>query len=648
MKTYVRLWLGGLLVLLAGLLQAQALGQVPDRVGRIAYLSGDVQFYAESARAWEPAQLNAPVSSHNSLFAGAGSRAEIRFGTTALALDSQTQLNIHQLDDDGFKASVGQGSLSLRVPRFDVGEVYELSAPGARYQLLQAGRFRIDAGEGGSSVTVFAGAVRALLASGTVLVEAGKTLTTSGGGYLLLPARSSALDAWTQERERAYRSGQATRYVSPYMTGYEDLDANGRWAQDPDYGVVWYPSTYISAGWAPYRDGRWVYRPPWGWTWVDAAPWGFAPFHYGRWVRIGASWAWAPGGYVARPSYAPALVVFIGGGSNGGIGGIGSIGGLPSVGWYPLPPWEHYRPAYAHSPSTLRNLNNFTLASPPPRAWTQVGAARVLENQRYGATLVPQRDFVASRPVARSTLSVPLGALPTLAPLPVPPAPQAFPPAPRAFPAPGETGSLSRERAPISGALPRDGASGGRRDAAPAPAEAPRLVAPARPAPPTFGGEREIHRERPMPVAPEGLPGREATGAPRGFAAPLPRPPVPAAMPRNEPMATPRLDSPTPRLSTPPVASPGERPLPVVPLPERRFGSGEAIPVPLPRLAEPPRQRYELQGRPEPGRDAGREPSAQPHPRFGSGDSGGSGSDSGSQGNFRGGDGGRRFGGPER
>lgn len=642
MKTWLRWWLGGLLVLLVGVVHAQ----VPDRVGRIAYVSGDVQFYADTTRAWEPAQLNAPVSGHNSLFVGAGSRAEIRFGATALALDSQTQLNIHQLDDDAFKASVGQGSISLRVPRLEAGEVYELSAPGARYQLLQAGRFRVDTVEDGSSVTVFAGAMRALLANGPVLVEAGKTLTTrGGGGYLIMPARSSALDAWAQER--ASRNGQATRYVSPYMTGYEDLDANGRWAQDPDYGVVWYPTTYVSAGWAPYRDGRWVYRPPWGWTWIDAAPWGFAPFHYGRWVRIGASWAWCPGGYVSHPSYAPALVVFIGAGS--GIAGIGSIGGIPSVGWYPLPPWERYRPAYAHSPASLRNLNNFTLASPPPRAWSQVGTARVLENQRYGATLVPQGDFVASRPVARSTLAVPLGALPTLAPLPVPPAPLHSAP-------------------PAAGApQPRDGSGGGRHDRTPTQFDAPRSVSPVQPAPPTFGGEREIRRERPLPPPPERFPERESAGAGRGFAAPLPRPPVPVPAPRGEPMVTPRLDSPTPRLSTPPAVSPAERPLPTVPLPERRFGSGEAIPVPSPRLAEPPRPHYEFQGRPEAGResgrdsgrdsgresgrDAGREPSVQPRPRFGSGDSSGPGSgsgDLGGPGNFRGGDGSRRFGGPDR
>ena len=67
---------------------------------------------------------------------------------------------------------------------------------------------------------------------------------------------------------------------------------------------------------------------PWGWTWVDYAPWGFAPFHYGRWVYIGGSWCWAPGHRVARPVYSPAMVAWIGGTGYG-------KGPWPYLGWVP-------------------------------------------------------------------------------------------------------------------------------------------------------------------------------------------------------------------------------------------------------------------------------------------------------------------------
>ena len=80
------------------------------------------------------------------------------------------------------------------------------------------------------------------------------------------------------------------------------------------FGALWIPRS-VATGWVPYRLGHWVWVHPWGWTWVDHAPWGFAPFHYGRWVFVRARWCWVPGPRRIRAVYAPALVVFVGGGS---------------------------------------------------------------------------------------------------------------------------------------------------------------------------------------------------------------------------------------------------------------------------------------------------------------------------------------------
>ena len=52
----------------------------------------------------------------------------------------------------------------------------------------------------------------------------------------------------------------------------------------PNTAPMWMPNG-VAADWAPYRYGHWVWISPWGWTWVDDASWGFAPFHYGRWVQ---------------------------------------------------------------------------------------------------------------------------------------------------------------------------------------------------------------------------------------------------------------------------------------------------------------------------------------------------------------------------
>jgi hypothetical protein len=127
------------------------------------------------------------------------------------------------------------------------------------------------------------------------------------------------------------------------MTGAEELDRYGRWSQDPEYGPLWFPQD-VGPGWAPYTMGRWLWVEPWGWTWVDAAPWGFAPFHYGRWVQRGSRWGWAPGRYEHRPVYAPALVGWVGGPPphRPGVDINISIGRGGPRNWYPLGPRDHH------------------------------------------------------------------------------------------------------------------------------------------------------------------------------------------------------------------------------------------------------------------------------------------------------------------
>ena len=137
----------------------------------------------------------------------------------------------------------------------------------------------------------------------------------------------------------------------------------------------------VPVGWAPYRYGQWRWVRPWGWTWVDQSPWGYAPFHYGRWVTIGSRWCWWPGGYYARPVWAPALVGFVGG-SNLSV----SVGfGGPVVGWYPLAPWHRYRPHYAHN-NTYVTIINQTIINNPPRGVPP-------HRNHEGATMVPGPRF---------------------------------------------------------------------------------------------------------------------------------------------------------------------------------------------------------------------------------------------------------------
>ena len=106
-------------------------------------------------------------------------------------------------------------------------------------------------------------------------------------------------------------------YIS-FQTFYDELSPYGTWMYSQQYGYVWAPAAHRY--FKPYAsDGNWMYTQ-YGWTWVSDYSWGWAPFHYGRWIFDDwRGWLWVPG-----YDWAPAWVAW------------GSYGG--NYGWAPLAP----------------------------------------------------------------------------------------------------------------------------------------------------------------------------------------------------------------------------------------------------------------------------------------------------------------------
>jgi len=104
---------------------------------------------------------------------------------------------------------------------------------------------------------------------------------------------------------------------------YGELSPYGRWIQRGSYGWVWEP-TRVAVGWRPYTQGHWV-NTDYGWTWISEEPWGWATYHYGRWLADQEyGWLWVPGN-----EWGPAWVSFQEGGGY--------------LGWAPLPPSVGFR-----------------------------------------------------------------------------------------------------------------------------------------------------------------------------------------------------------------------------------------------------------------------------------------------------------------
>jgi hypothetical protein len=388
----------GLVTALAPFAQAQDL---PVRVGRLAHIEGRVSLYQDPEAGWELGYVNSPITSENSVWADDGSRAELRVSGTAIRLDRLTQLDVARLDESELDAFVARGSVAVRVRHYESNERLVFSTPNARVRLRANGRYRIDFDPARyeTHVTVFTGEARVGTDDGRMRVAAGRSVVIFGDPpeFFEEPARSGDFDRWALARDDRWREGRAPTYVSTYMTGYEDLDANGRWSNEPDYGALWYP-TRVAADWAPYRYGRWDYVRPWGWTWIDDAPWGYAPFHYGRWVYVRNRWAWHPGERVARPVWAPALVAWIGGSNFS----VGVSSGGPTVGWYPLSPWDRYQPWYQASPTYVNRVNVIVRSEPARqdrRDWQRFTRER-------GTTVVERAAMVDSRPIRQAALPV--------------------------------------------------------------------------------------------------------------------------------------------------------------------------------------------------------------------------------------------------
>lgn len=97
------------------------------------------------------------------------------------------------------------------------------------------------------------------------------------------------------------------------QTFYDELSPYGTWINDPEYGYVWRPDVDQREFRPYYSNGRWA-MTEYGNTWVSNYDWGWAPFHYGRWIyNRYNSWVWIP-----DTVWGPAWVNWRSGGGNYG------------------------------------------------------------------------------------------------------------------------------------------------------------------------------------------------------------------------------------------------------------------------------------------------------------------------------------------
>ena len=396
----------------------------PGRVARLSYVRGSISFEPAGAPDWAVAVINRPLTSGDKLWVDSDSRAEVQIGSSTIHLNSRTGFSFLNLDDRTVQIQLSAGTLGLTVRHLDRNEVFEVDTSNQAFSILQPGHYRLYASDDGNTtiVNVREGQGESIGAGRSYAIQSQQAITLTGTDSLNADVESAGghdrddFDEWCASRDSREAQSASRRYVSPEVVGYQDLDDNGVWRYDLGYGEVWVPIA-IPVGWAPYHFGHWSWISPWGWTWVDDAPWGYATSHYGRWVYTQHTWCWVPGPASIRPVYAPALVAFVGG-SNFSVGM--SVGDPSLVGWFPLGPREVYVPGYqvssayvnrvnisntTVSTTTVTNVYNTTLSNDVNT--TQVLKITYRNSSAPGAiTAVPQTSFASGQPVALTAVAV--------------------------------------------------------------------------------------------------------------------------------------------------------------------------------------------------------------------------------------------------
>ncbi|HSK63832.1 MAG TPA: DUF6600 domain-containing protein [Pyrinomonadaceae bacterium] len=328
--------------------------------GDVALNNGLAAGDNSQATEWYAASANQPFSVGDRIYTRDNSRASLAFTSRNFArLNPNTSLDVLSLTDDRTQLALRDGSAVFDVGYLDDGDLFEVATPYGAVDFQEPGLYNVGIDNGQVLISVLSGLAQVVGLGGSGQISKGEMLTLLGqtaadvvlsqidgddAGYLVDDYYGYQYPNYYDGRYRdynaylsdpyyfdPYRRYSSYQYVNSYIPGLSDLDYYGDWHNIDNHGYAWAPR--VDAGWMPYQSGYWLTDYPYGPTWVSTEPWGYAPYHYGRWAFVGDRWYWVPDNVSTTPVYSPALVAFVPFGSN-------------DIGWVPLGPGDVYVPHY--------------------------------------------------------------------------------------------------------------------------------------------------------------------------------------------------------------------------------------------------------------------------------------------------------------
>ena len=334
-----------------------------ERVEGSVGLAHSLEPEGEDPTEWTEAVVNTPLTVGDRVYTRDNSHAAIAFtGRNYARLDPSASLDVLSLADSRTQLALRDGSALFDVGELADGELFEVATPGGAIDFNEPGLYQVGIGDDGNTiVSVLSGLAQVVGLEGSGQIGKGEILTLVGQAATQLlvsklapdlagnivddyygsrypniyDGRYSDYDAYLDDPDYydPYHHSASYDYLSEDIPGLYDLDQYGDWQDVDGYGRCWAPR--VEADWSPYRSGYWDVNYVYGPTWIADEPWGYAPYHYGRWAYANSQrWVWVPEDCRTNPVYAPALVTFI------------PLQQTHQIAWAPLGPGERYVSRY--------------------------------------------------------------------------------------------------------------------------------------------------------------------------------------------------------------------------------------------------------------------------------------------------------------
>src|SRR5579862_2404295 len=218
-----------------------ALADPPGRVARVSFLAGSVSFRPSSVTDWTDASLNYPLTIGDHIWTDVNARTELELGGMTVRLAPLSECSILNLDDHVVQLRITQGGMYVRVRDRGPDEVVEVDTPNTAISLMSPGVYRVDvSGTGdGSTVTVRRGDADLETGASAIDLRDGESVALAGVDSprvdRMATIRIDDFEDWALARDRRADAALSTRYVSPDVIGYADLDQYGAWRDVADY-----------------------------------------------------------------------------------------------------------------------------------------------------------------------------------------------------------------------------------------------------------------------------------------------------------------------------------------------------------------------------------------------------------------------------